>query len=189
MPPSVAAFSRLLDEDRNGVSAWAAFHVVEVMATSSDVAIRAFEIIERIAGGQGCGVYRRENAAPGSSDVNSDVPIRVTYSLYNAYRPPHDTPGPTKADHRLHKPVAYRRLRRRGRAAVIGALVFWSFGLSQTQAVVSPQHPYRECHAGSVQLLATLKGHETRTTSRSDRSRNRCRARRRSATHASNAPG
>ena len=50
---SVAAFSRLLDEDRNGVSAWAAFHVLEVMAASSDVAIRAFEIIERISGGQG----------------------------------------------------------------------------------------------------------------------------------------
>ena len=51
-PSSVVAFSRLLEEDRNGVSGWAAFHVLEVMTAPPEVVNRAFAIIERIAGGR-----------------------------------------------------------------------------------------------------------------------------------------
>ena len=49
-PASIGAFGCLLDEDRNnGVSGWAAFHILEVMTTSPEVADRAFAVIERIA--------------------------------------------------------------------------------------------------------------------------------------------
>ena len=50
---SVATFTKLLDEDRNGVSAWAAFHVLEVMTAPRDTVNRAFDVIERVAAGQG----------------------------------------------------------------------------------------------------------------------------------------
>ena len=45
----VRAFSRLLDDPRNGVDKWAAFHLLEVMTAPLDVVDRAFVIIERLA--------------------------------------------------------------------------------------------------------------------------------------------
>lgn len=42
-------FSCLLDDSRNGVNGWAAFHILEVMTAPPDVIDRAFETLERIA--------------------------------------------------------------------------------------------------------------------------------------------
>ena len=50
---SIRAFSRLLDDSRNGVSGWAAFHVLEVMTAPQDIVDRAFETLDRIAAGEG----------------------------------------------------------------------------------------------------------------------------------------
>jgi hypothetical protein len=50
---AVQEFSRLLDDSRNGVQGWAAFHILELMDAPSDVVDRAFEVLERLAKGTG----------------------------------------------------------------------------------------------------------------------------------------
>jgi hypothetical protein len=50
---TMQAFGRLLDEPRNGVQAWAAFHVLEVMQAPPDLVDRAFDVLENIARGDG----------------------------------------------------------------------------------------------------------------------------------------
>jgi hypothetical protein len=50
---AVRDFSRLLDDTRNGVQEWAAFHILELMDAPSDVVDRAFEVLETRAKGDG----------------------------------------------------------------------------------------------------------------------------------------
>jgi hypothetical protein len=50
---AVRTFSQLLDEPRNGVQSWAAFHVLEVMQPPPDVVERAFAVLESLARGEG----------------------------------------------------------------------------------------------------------------------------------------
>jgi hypothetical protein len=50
---TMQAFGRLLDEPRNGVRAWAAFHVLEVMQAPPDLVDMAFDVLENIARGDG----------------------------------------------------------------------------------------------------------------------------------------
>ena len=52
-PVAVRAFGRLLDEPRNEVNAWAAFHLLEVMTAPVDLVDRAFGVLESIAHGDG----------------------------------------------------------------------------------------------------------------------------------------
>jgi hypothetical protein len=51
--PAVRTFSQLLDEARNGVQSWAAFHVLEVMKPPPDIVERAFAVLESLAPGEG----------------------------------------------------------------------------------------------------------------------------------------
>jgi hypothetical protein len=50
---AVRAFGQLLDEPRNGVQTWAAFHVLELMNAPPDVVDHAFEVLETLAEGDG----------------------------------------------------------------------------------------------------------------------------------------
>jgi hypothetical protein len=50
---AVRDFSRLLDDARNGVQSWAAFHILELMDAPPDVVDRAFEVLETRAKGEG----------------------------------------------------------------------------------------------------------------------------------------
>jgi hypothetical protein len=50
-PDSIRSFSSLLDETRNDVRIWAAFHVLEVMPSPPDVVDRAFGVLEERANG------------------------------------------------------------------------------------------------------------------------------------------
>jgi len=52
-PEAIRSFSRLLDDPRNGVSGWAAFHSLEVMNAPPDVVDHAFEVLNAIAKGDG----------------------------------------------------------------------------------------------------------------------------------------
>lgn len=52
-PVASRRFSRLLDEPRNGVRGWEAFHLLEVMQAPSEIVDRAFGVLETIAGGDG----------------------------------------------------------------------------------------------------------------------------------------
>lgn len=49
---AVRDFSRLLDDGRNGVQEWAAFHILELMDAPSDVVDQAFEVLETRAKGK-----------------------------------------------------------------------------------------------------------------------------------------
>jgi hypothetical protein len=50
---AVRAFSQLLDEPRNGVQIWAAFHILELMDAPPDVVDHAFEVLQTCANGNG----------------------------------------------------------------------------------------------------------------------------------------
>ena len=50
---AVQDFSRLLDDARNGVQEWAAFHILELMDAPPGVVDRAFEVLETRATGEG----------------------------------------------------------------------------------------------------------------------------------------
>jgi hypothetical protein len=50
---AMQAFGRLLDEPRNGVQGWAAFHVLEVMQAPADLVDRALRVLEMIASSDG----------------------------------------------------------------------------------------------------------------------------------------
>ena len=52
-PEAIRAFCRLLDDPRDGVCGWAAFHTLEVMNAPPDVVDRAFEVLSVIAKGDG----------------------------------------------------------------------------------------------------------------------------------------
>jgi hypothetical protein len=52
-PDSIRSFSSLLDETRNDVRIWAAFHALEVMQSPPDVVDRAFCVLEERANGDG----------------------------------------------------------------------------------------------------------------------------------------
>jgi hypothetical protein len=43
---AVRDFSRLLDDPRNGVQGWAAFHILGLMEAPSDVVDHAFDVLE-----------------------------------------------------------------------------------------------------------------------------------------------
>jgi hypothetical protein len=50
---AVRLFAELLDDQRNGVAGWTAFHLLEVMSAPPDVVDRAFRVLESIATGDG----------------------------------------------------------------------------------------------------------------------------------------
>jgi hypothetical protein len=52
-PDAIRAFSRLLDEPRNDVQIWVAFHILEVMEAPLDVVDRAFQVLEKLSCDEG----------------------------------------------------------------------------------------------------------------------------------------
>jgi len=56
-PDAISAFGALLDEPRNKVQNWAAFHILEVMDAPSGLVDRAFAVLEDFATGKGVEAY------------------------------------------------------------------------------------------------------------------------------------
>jgi len=50
---AIRRFAELLDDQRNGVAGWTAFHLLEVMSAPPDAVDRAFQVLESIATGDG----------------------------------------------------------------------------------------------------------------------------------------